>query len=773
MINMVEVVLIVDQLSQAIREAAGFNRHDTSAPKVILWPDGERLWEKALTHVADHLPELLILDPVNLGPNRGPSTWLRYQLTSRTWDRTPIVYLSGISRAAFRQAQTFPEPHRHLYALQFEGQFWTQANGKDWTPLAFLQSENGGLGLRVAQDAATLRALSEQLELLLQTPVARLTGRQIDAAFINQLATGDSIGHILKWLANPAPVRQAMAGEQWRAFCEVCKADLGLDPEKDGERVAAERLLAAEGLWQAVWTRFQESPATYPGVRQALAGFHPQDLFDTRSERMPDHNRAQEAELRASLVALGDMPTSLARSRLKDLAIQHAPRAQWVWAALGDAPLALTMVHLRAMLDGMALGLPGDSWDAWAEHYLAHGWRVDAAAWQSLACVSEPTDQAAVGVALRAVYLPWLQDQAERIQQQADSYPHRSPASAPVLPIEAGTLLLFVDGLRMDLALLLKKDLETAGYDVAAHMAWAALPTVTATAKSAWLPLAASYRGDQPNPGFEPNNTSSGKPQRSDEMHKQIQALGCVTVPGDHTGDPVLPGWMELGAFDHYGHQFGDRFAAMVGPELDTLRRRIHTLFGAGWRTIHVITDHGWLWMPGGLPKVDLPKHLTSNRWSRCAMPEPGAVHDFPVAPWYWGNEHPVVLAPGAACFTSGNEYAHGGLSLQEALTVHLVIRSSGGLAAHNPVLEELRWTGLRLHVRVRDVQAEVRFDLRRHAGDATSSLLPDQASRVVDSDGQLSVLLGSDDHLGLPAVGVLLMGDRVVCQVDTIVGEN
>ncbi len=41
------------------------------------------------------------------------------------------------------------------------------------------------------------------------------------------------------------------------------------------------------------------------------------------------------------------------------------------------------------------------------------------------------------------------------------------------------------------------------------------------------------------------------------------------------------------------------------------LLERIEALLGAGWREVRVVTDHGWLWLPGGLPKVDLPKYLT------------------------------------------------------------------------------------------------------------------------------------------------------------------
>ena len=36
-------------------------------------------------------------------------------------------------------------------------------------------------------------------------------------------------------------------------------------------------------------------------------------------------------------------------------------------------------------------------------------------------------------------------------------------------------------------------------------------------------------------------------------------------------------------------------------------------LLDAGWQQVVVVTDHGWLYVPGGLPKVELPYYLTKD----------------------------------------------------------------------------------------------------------------------------------------------------------------
>jgi hypothetical protein len=93
-----------------------------------------------------------------------------------------MIYLPGIGRAAFRSADQFPNQAKHLFALQFQGQFWTQKNGKDWTPFAFLSSADGGLGLDVAADQETKKAIQECLLPLMDVEVDLLRGRKLEAA---------------------------------------------------------------------------------------------------------------------------------------------------------------------------------------------------------------------------------------------------------------------------------------------------------------------------------------------------------------------------------------------------------------------------------------------------------------------------------------------------------------------------------------------------------------------------------------------------------------
>jgi hypothetical protein len=214
---------------------------------VVLWTDGEGLWSRAIPLLQDAMPELLVLAPEIADERTGPSTWLRYRLARGTWEHAPVVYLPGVARYAFRGAAGFPEAARHLFALQFQGQFWSQQNGKDWTPSAFLSSKEGGLGLDLARDRATLDAVGAQLTQVLRAPVSSLVGRRLEAADFHGLAAGDPVGLLLEWMATGDGSHGDWSTERWAGFKALCKPTFGLDPDKDGIITAVDRLVAGGG----------------------------------------------------------------------------------------------------------------------------------------------------------------------------------------------------------------------------------------------------------------------------------------------------------------------------------------------------------------------------------------------------------------------------------------------------------------------------------------------------------------------------------------------
>jgi hypothetical protein len=202
------------------------------------------------------------------------------------------------------------------------------------------------------------------------------------------------------------------------------------------------------------------------------------------------------------------------------------------------------------------------------------------------------------------------------------------------------------------------------------------------------------------------------------------------------------------------------------------LEQRIEDLLHAGWTNVRVITDHGWLLMPGGLPKADLKKHLTESRWGRCAIPGPGAQHGYPMTPWFWDAAEAVVLAPGISCFISGREYAHGGLTLQEAMIPSLTVSAGGTGTAGAVVLKEMKWVGMRLRVVFEGAEG-LNVDIRSKVADAETSFLTTPTTAATDGE-KTSLLVENDDALGAAAFLVVLDSNgQAIFKQSIVIGED
>ena len=133
-------------------------------------------------------------------------------------------------------------------------------------------------------------------------------------------------------------------------------------------------------------------------------------------------------------------------------------------------------------------------------------------------------------------------------------------------------------------------------------------------------------------------------------------------------------GWSERGHLDELGHKLGLDLPRHIDDELAILVDRIAALLQCGWNRVRVVTDHGWLLMPGGLPKVVLPPSLTATKWARCATVRGESKPEVPVLPWYWNPEVRIACPPGIGSFIAGADYAHGGVSLQECVIPELTV---------------------------------------------------------------------------------------------------
>ena len=767
---------VIEALASSLEAASRHNPGDVEKPAAIVWTDHDSQWQPIIPQLRQLVPQLLTLGEYQPEQRTGPAIWLRCAVDLTLEEpklpegTTPILYLPGISRQALRAVQECPDSLKPLVELQYRGVCWTQKNGKDWTVKAFLVAEDGGLGLDVARDAATQQSMLGALAELAITSLERLRGKRLEAEDFDKLFSDDPTKDILLWLSDPKTVQASWTGERWNAFTSRCKAELNFNPDQDGESVGAELLGRREGPWQPVWERFAESPALYPGIPDLLRQTMPSELFVEPSS-WPQNNEKEEAALRQALLALENMSPPAARDQILRLEKTHGIRRTWVWTKLDQAPLAHAIKSLAALATRASSEVGGASVADMAKLYVDGAWQVDAAALSSMAAVKSSADAQAVSRALNAVYRPWLESAAQRLQtlRESESLTVHDEQKAYGERVDPGTVLLFADGLRFDVSQRLVDHLQAKGRSVTVATRWAGLPTVTATAKPAASPVVENIKGVSLGEDFRPVTMDTESPLTTERFRKLLAAAGYQYVGVDETGNPTGRAWTENGELDKLGHSLQGKLAARIDDQIELLFERIEVLLKAGWREVRVVTDHGWLWLPGGLPKVDLPKYLTLSRWARCAAVKDGAAAEIQTVPWYWNVHERVAIGPGIACFGAGNEYAHGGLSLQESLVPVIRITAGASSAKAETRITAVSWVGLRCRVQIDAAWTGLSVALRTQVNDVNSSV---SEARSVNDEGAASLLVADDELEGTPAAIVVLdASGQVIARQSTIIG--
>ncbi len=749
-----------------------------ATPAAILWTDPKAEWRALLSAALARIPELLALGEYRPDHRTGPAIWLRcvvdrvLDIDIVPPDATPIIYLPGVERGQLRAGEDCPDELKPLVELMYRGILWHNPKGRDWTVAAFLGS-SAGPDLDIAPDHGTLAALIGALDQVALTPVEQLRGRRLDATDFNQLAGVDLMRDILRWMADPKGVRSRMEGSRWNAFCAECKNALQFDPETEADVTAGAKLGEGAGRWADVWTRFAEAPDAFPGVTAVLARSRPANELPFDRERWPDLNEEDEKSLRRALAGVTELPHPEASQAVASLEQEHAHRRSWVWARLRRSPFAMLMEPLARLAESAGPAIGGASPNDAAQVYADRGWFVDASAREALA-MAPPEEEHIVANAVRHLLGPWLDDSARAFQALVERQPLPTSDDQPTIVAGEDECIVFVDGLRYELGCRLAERLEAIGSSTTIEHRWAAIPTVTATAKPAVTPVAGEVAGDRLGATFQPTMKGSGRTARVKELREAMETAGYQIINAgtlDMPLDAGARGWLETGEIDKHGHHLrAVPFAHQIDHELDGLVRQITRLLKAGWRSVRIVTDHGWLLLPGGLPMVTLPKHLTESKWARCAVIAGDSKPDAPLHPWHWNPNEWFASPPGIACFSRRDEYAHGGLSIQECLIPDIRVEGTGA-SGPTAVVRGVAWRRFRCNITVQARGGPVTADLRLGgpAGESVAS-----SPKPIDADGLASLVLADDEHQDAALVLVVTdAGGRVLAQQPTRKGEN
>lgn len=770
---------LLDRLLASLR-AATLAPDGTLAPAGLLWTDAEAQWLPVMPALRAVLPALYTLGRYDPASRTGPAIWLKC-IVDRTLPEapppgeTPVLYLPRVSRQELRAAGDCPAHLQPLIELQYRGRVWHQPNGQDWTVRAFLVSEDG-LGLDVAGDRRTEEAFLRVLPLLAEVDARTLKGRRLDADDFDKLSVQDPVRDLLLWLNNPETFEAGANGGRWESFRSVCQTEFSLDPDRTPPADVAARLVRAELGLDRVWIRFAEAPQLYSGVAKLLrdpAGVG-QGQLTLDPSRDPRINEREESELRRDLELAAPLPHPAACGRVLELEARHAERRDWVWARMETSPWAVALRPLAKLAESARNALGGATLSTAVGHYAEEGWRCDRSAMEALASFRSGSEAALMARIVRALYEPWLDTSARHFQALVAAEPQMVAKAVGETFAEKDTCLVFVDGLRFDLAGRLAALLEARSLRVMITHRLAPLPTVTPTAKLAASPIRDDIKGGD-GAEFTPlvQSKSGWKPLTAPLLRERLAGAGVELLDPEETRIPAGAeggGWTECGSIDSLGHNLQGELVHQLAAETERIAGRVASLLDAGWRRVRVVTDHGWLLLPGGLPKVDLAPYLVETKWARCALVRGQPDLSVPVGAWHWNPVVRIASPPGIACFRAGGAYAHGGISPQECIVPELVVER--GFGATYASIQSIDWRGMRCRVRVETNEPRVKVDLRTNWKQESSSIVA--AVKEVGAGGEVSLAVPDDAHEGAAASVVLLDPDgKVITTQTTCVGEK
>ncbi|HEX2927401.1 MAG TPA: hypothetical protein VHP38_14275, partial [Ruminiclostridium sp.] len=329
----------------------------------------------------------------------------------------------------------------------------------------------------------------------------------------------------------------------------------------------------------------------------------------------------------------------------------------------------------------------------------------------------------------------------------------------------------FVDGLRFDVAKILSEKLKDAGIGMKERIYWTPVPTVTSTCKPALTFISEKFVGDDlHNQDFTPIIKENSQPATTQRIVKLMEDTGWSVLQG-HLEKQSKNGWYETGRIDEEGHKIGFRIVYNIESYINDVRDEVTRLFKAGWKSIRLMSDHGWLLMPGGLPKMPMAPSLAESKWGRCAAIKPGALFDGTYYPWYWNENVHFALADGVGCYRNGIEYTHGGISLQECLMVELILRENETAKSElNILITDIVWKGMRCKVAAERDFKGLKVDIRIKPAMAETSIVLE--SKEFNEYGLASVIVDDDANEGKSTFLVVLDNEnKVVYQSITVVG--
>ena len=304
---------IVNYLITQLRNCAAFNKNSQVVPAAILWTDVDKLWQSAMPFIKQQIPELVELGEYKPDERIGPAIWVKCAIANKLDDvvlpegQIPIIYLPGVGRKDLRAIEQCPEFLKPLAELQYRGCWWAyNTAGRDWTVGSFLTNPNVGIELDIAKDKKTQEAILKVLPELLETPACNLKGKKLEAEDFYSIVLDDPAKDILGWLNSPEEKQKQWQDNKWHIFTQSCMSRYGFTPNASSLSEPLALLCNAQGEWQSVWIRFEDTANNLPLLVEQLKEIHPDGLAVVNPENYLSENMLDEQAIESAFKEIGD-----------------------------------------------------------------------------------------------------------------------------------------------------------------------------------------------------------------------------------------------------------------------------------------------------------------------------------------------------------------------------------------------------------------------------------------------------------------------------------
>jgi sulfur relay (sulfurtransferase) DsrC/TusE family protein len=752
---------ILNKVIQSLKQAEKHNSSIMVKPEVILWPDPESLWEEVIPMLQDELPQLLVYGNYNPEKKQGPAIWLKCMVTKTlseaNWpdEVIPIIYLPGISKNDLRNAEHAELTLQPLLEYQYTGVMFLQENGKEWTIMAFLENIANGLGAKVAKDKGTKYALKTTLAAIFRSADIHWEKVIVDSGFLYEQVFPDIDIAVLQWICNGEKFMKQLQSDRKEAFVNLCKTQYDFTPDYANIKAIAEKLGTQKGTWRQVWQLYANAPSKYPEIEEYLRLAKPDDLgtgiFAMPEESWPQVNEDKEAELAKGLEKVSKSEQQKALELLKNLEKEHAERRKWVWSESGKAPLVNALKYLVQMASLSVKSYPSSTIAELREFYLKEGFIVDQNMRKALAAVKSEKDKSVIVKVISLFYQPWLTSLTQKFQNLVKNDPTLFTFQSA--SYETESFILFADAFRYEMAEEFVNRLQNSNYEISLDATWTAIPSLTATSKPAVSPV--SYKISMQSTINEFRPTLENRKDLGTQVFRDtMETVGYTCIRNANEIEAGKKYWQETGKIDSQGHEEQAGLVKRIDEFYDQVQETLENAFEKGINRVKIVTDHGWLLLPGGLPKQELHLGLTETRWGRCALLKEGAETDLLHLPWRWNPSVFVAYAPDIHFFKANVEYAHGGISLQECLVPVIIVENpNAGKMLSVAKITDIKWVNLRCTVTTENADGCI-LDIRTKYNDKETSILETKLKKVVENKG---VLMVKDSTEGSSATIVLI----------------